>query len=110
VRKLYYASGFVVLSDSVCDAVLDYAHGLAQARQSALVTVPALSDEGARGRTTLLIGPSSELFAAPALDRGVNLDDDDTVALMRSEIARLLPPRAMGNDRSESRQDSAFDF
>jgi hypothetical protein len=109
MRKLYYASGFVILSDSVCDAVVEYAHQLAQAKQSDLVTVPALSDEGAVGKTTLLIGPASALFAAPALDRGVDLDDDESVAYMRKKISRLLPPRA-ASDQPDEAQQADFDM
>jgi hypothetical protein len=109
MRKLYYASGFVILSDSVCDAVLDYARQLALAKQSDLVTVPALSDEGAVGMTRFLIGPASALFAAPALDRGVDLDDDAAVASMREKIARLLPPTPAG-DQGREEASSSFDF
>src|SRR4051812_1288180 len=94
MRKLYYASGFVIISDSVCEAVLDYAHHLAQAGESDLISIPTMSDEGAQGKTTLLIGPTSEIFAAPALDRGVDLDDDESVASMREKTKRLLPARA----------------
>ena len=92
MRKLYYASGFVLLSDTVCAAVLDYAHALAEVGKSDVVAVPALSDEGARGETTMLLGPASQLFAAPALDRAVDLEDEEAVATMRQKIARLRPP------------------
>jgi hypothetical protein len=109
MRKLYYASGFVILSDAVCEAVLDYARQLALAKQSDLVTVPALSDEGAVGMTTLLIGPASALFAAPALDRGVDLEDDRAVTSMREKIARLLPPAPAGDQGREDEHQS-FDF
>jgi hypothetical protein len=109
MRKLYYASGFVILSDSVCDAVLDYARQLAQAKQSDLVTVPALSDEGALGMTTLLIGPASALFAAPALDRGMDLEDENAVAAMREKIARLLPPSAAADQGAEE-QPQSYEF
>jgi hypothetical protein len=109
MRKLYYASGSVILSDSVCDAVLNYARQLAQAKQSDLVTVPALSDEGAQGMTTLLIGPASALFAAPALDRGMDLDDEEAVAVMREKIARLLPPTAAA-DQGVQEQHQSYEF
>jgi hypothetical protein len=109
MQKLYYASGFVILDDSVCDAVLDYAHQLAQVQLSDLVTIPALSDEGARGMTTLLIGPASALFAAPALDRGVDLKDDEAVASMRQKIARLDPPSPVSEKANED-QSRSFDY
>jgi hypothetical protein len=109
MRKLYYASGFVILSDEVCDAVIEYAHQLAQAKQSDLVTVPALSDEGARGMTTLLIGPASALFAAPALDRGVDLDDDHAVASMRKKIESLLP-HSPGSEQRHPDEHRSYEF
>ncbi|WP_108251498.1 hypothetical protein [Planctomonas deserti] len=99
MRKLYYASGFVILSDTVCAAVLDYAHALAEVGKSDVVEVPALSDEGARGQTTLLLGPASQLFAAPALDRAVDLEDAEVVATIRTNIARLRPPNPQIEDQ-----------
>jgi hypothetical protein len=75
--------------------VLEYAHHLAQAGQSDIISVPAMSDEGAHGKTILLIGPTSEIFAAPALDRGVDLDDAEAVAYMREKTRHLLPPKAV---------------
>ena len=109
MQKLYYASGFVIIDDTVCDAVLDYAHQLALVQRSDLVTIPALSDEGARGMTTLLIGPASALFAAPALDRGVDLEDEEAVASMRQKIARLDPPSPV-SEKAHEDGDGSFDF
>lgn len=94
MQKLYYAGGFILLGDSVCDAVVEYAQALADVGKSDLVVVPALSDEGLRGTVRLLIGPASQLFAAPALDRDVDLEDIEAVASMRDKTARLRTPRA----------------
>jgi hypothetical protein len=94
MQKLFYAGGFILLSDAICDAVVEYAQALADVGKSDLVVVPALSDEGLRGTVRLLIGPASQLFAAPALDRDVDLDDPDAVASMQQKTARLRPARA----------------
>ncbi|MFP3416463.1 hypothetical protein SB773_34060, partial [Bacillus sp. SIMBA_074] len=80
--KLYYAGGHIFLDDDVCDALVMYARALADVNKSDLVTVPALSDEGMQGRTRLLIGPASQLFATPALDRGADLSDAEAVESM----------------------------
>lgn len=93
MQKLYYASGWVLLGDSVCTAVVEYAQALANVGKSDLVVVPALSDEGLRGETRLLLGPASQLFTSPALDRGIDLDDDAAVESMREKTRRLLPAR-----------------
>jgi hypothetical protein len=94
MQKLYYSSGYVLLSDEVCLAVMEYAQALAGVGQSDLVIVPALSDEGLFGRTRVLLGPASQIFSAPALDREVDLDDADAVEEMRAKTARLQPARA----------------
>jgi hypothetical protein len=93
MQKLYYASGYVLLDDAVCDALVRYARALADVGKSDLVVVPALSDEGMQGRTQLLIGPASQLFTAPALDRGIDLTDPDAVRSMKDRTARLQPPQ-----------------
>jgi hypothetical protein len=98
MQKLYYASGYILLGDAIGDAVMDYARALADVGKSDLVTVPSLSDEGLRGTTRILIGPSSQIFAAPALDRGVDLDDEEAVESMRKKTARLLPARPQPSD------------
>lgn len=95
MQKLYYAGGFVLLGDKVCSALMEYASALADVRRSDLVTIPAMSDEETRGSARLLIGPASEIFAAPAEDRGVDLDDEETTAAIQRKIDRLRPARPM---------------
>ena len=91
MQKLFYAGGYIFLDDDVCDALVRYAQALADVGKSDLVVVPALSDEGMRGQTRLLIGPASQLFTAPALDRGADLRDAESTRSMREKTARLQP-------------------
>lgn len=108
MQKLYYASGWVLLGDTVCMAVVEYAQALANVGKSDLVVVPALSDEGLRGETRLLIGPASQLFTSPALDRGIDLDDPEAVDSMREKTRRLLPARPTTEPRV--RDDDGGEF
>ncbi|WP_440708969.1 hypothetical protein [Herbiconiux sp. YIM B11900] len=108
VQKLFYASGYALLGDEVCEAVMEYAQALADVGKSDLVTVPVLSDEGLRGRSRLLLGPASQLFTVPALDRGVDLDDPVAVRSMRDKAARLRPGRAQHfTERIDTGHDEA---
>ena len=109
MQKLYYSSGFVFLDDAVCDALVQYAKALADVGKSDLVTVPALSDEGMHGRTRLLIGPTSQLFAAPALDRGVDLTDEESVKSMRQKAAHLQPARPVLDGEVAAFPDGDFE-
>ena len=101
MQKLYYAGGYIFLDDDVCDALVLYAKALADVGKSDLVTVPALSDEGMQGRTRLLVGPASQLFSAPALDRGVDLTDAGATQSMHDKTARLQPSKPVFEDRTD---------
>jgi hypothetical protein len=106
MQKLYYASGFVLLSDTMCDVVMEYAKALADTQTSDLVVIPSLSDEGLRGTTRLLLGPASQIFAAPAMDRGVDLEDDEAVARMTVKIAHLQPARGRAMSQEALAEDN----
>jgi hypothetical protein len=109
MQKIYYASGFVIVSDTVSYAVLEYAQALADVGKSDLVHVPSMSDEGLRGQTRLLLGPASQLFAAPALDRGLDLEDDNAVLALREKTARLGPRRARAQHALENDDGGTLD-
>jgi len=109
VQKLYYASGFILVSDAICDAVLRYAKALADVGESDLVSVPSMSDEGLRGEVRLLVGPASQIFSAPALDRGVDLEDEEAVASMLDKVARLQPAKAHADEQPLPGADADFE-
>jgi hypothetical protein len=91
VRRLYYSSGFVLVDDRVCKAVLRYARALAMANQSDVVTVPVISDQGAHGSAHLLIGPASELFSTPVDDSPDDEFDPEVVRELERMTAELQP-------------------
>ena len=95
MQKLFYAGGYIFLDDEICESLVAYAQALADVNKSDLVIVPALSDEGMQGQTRLLIGPASQLFTAPALDRGFDLSDPAEAASMKEKTARLRPAQPM---------------
>lgn len=105
MQKLFYASGYVILGDEICTAVVEYARALANVGKSDLVTVPALSDEALRGEARLLLGPASQLFSSPALDRAVDLDDPTALESMREKTRNLQPPKPR-----EGAEDGPSDF
>jgi hypothetical protein len=109
MQKLFYASGYVILGDEICTAVVEYARALANVGKSDLVIVPALSDEALRGEARLLLGPASQLFSSPALDRAVDLDDPTALESMREKTRNLQPPKPReGADDGPSDFDADF--
>ncbi len=91
MRRLHYASGFVLVDDRICKAVLRYARALAVAEESDVVTVPVLTDIGSRGFAHLLIGPASQLFSTP-VDNGPDEGyDPEVVRDLERKTAKLQP-------------------
>ena len=110
MQKLYYASGYLLVGDAVCEALMEYAKALADVGRSDVVNIPALSDEGIACRTQLLIGPASQLFAAAAADRGADLDDDQAVQSMRAKAANLRPSSPVIGDTREGDFRAGADY
>jgi hypothetical protein len=91
VRRLYYSSGYVLVDDRVCKAVLRYARALAMNEQSDVVTVPVVTDDGTHGSAHLLIGPASELFSTPFNDTPDAEYDPEVVRELERMTAALQP-------------------
>jgi hypothetical protein len=91
VRRLHYSSGFVLIDDRVCKAVLRYARALAISDQSDVVSIPVLTDTGSRGIAHLLIGPASELFSTPVDNSPDEGYDPDVVKKLERMTAELQP-------------------
>jgi hypothetical protein len=93
MRRLYYASGDVLISDVTCKALLRYARALAENGRYDVVSVPVYGeDEGAHAH--LLVGPASELFAIPVPSGGQEDPADiDQVRLLEQRTRGLDPSR-----------------
>jgi len=65
MRKLHYSSGYVIVADTTCKAVLRYARALAQADDSDVIMVPIVTESGTPAYAHFLLGPASELYSVP---------------------------------------------
>ncbi|MFC0682651.1 hypothetical protein ACFFGH_32885 [Lysobacter korlensis] len=94
MRRLYYSSGYILIDDRTCKAVLRYARALAVSGKSDVVTVPVITDGGSRGSAHLLIGPASELFSTP-VDNSRDAEYDPAVVeeleRMTAELQEFRP-------------------
>lgn len=106
MRRVYYASGSFLTSDTIAKAVLGYADALTQTSVSDVIEFPILLPTGATGSASLLIGPASQLASASedsALDEP--LDD----ALVRELERRALLVGARRPVAEEALNVEAFD-
>lgn len=98
MRKLYYAGGFIIISDQVCKAILRYARALSKAGSADVVILPAFTDENRKGMAHILIGPSSQMLSVPAEEMEVDLGDARMVELLESRTRNLDPNRPEWSD------------
>lgn len=93
MRKLFYSSGFILVGDRTCKAVLRYARALANADQADVVSVPTLNEGGGRVLAHLLIGPASQLYSTPIEDAAVDPDDWSIIERLEQLTLKLEPSR-----------------
>jgi hypothetical protein len=93
MRRLQYASGFVLTGDRTCKALLRYARALAEAGKSDVVTIPVVTDQGSYGFAHMLIGPASEIFSTPVEHAAAEPVDEEVVQYLEQRTMLLQPSR-----------------
>lgn len=109
MRKLHYSSGYVLLADRTCKALLRYARALAQTKESDVVTVPTISEGGSIGCAHLLVGPSSQLFSTPVENASDEPLDEETIIELERRTAELQPARPEWAEELTDIDDLEFD-
>lgn len=80
MKRISYAGGSFVTGDGIADALLDYAAVLARAGSADRLSVPAIGGEEGVVSIDLVVGPASQLIAAPEEHLGSELLDDGFVS------------------------------
>lgn len=93
MRRLHYSSGYVLVGDRTCKAVLRYARALADAQKSDIVMVPVVTEGGSNAYAHLLVGPASQLFSTPVEASASEPVDDEAIRQMEKLTLALHPGR-----------------
>jgi hypothetical protein len=93
MRRLYYASGNMLMADSTCKAVLRYARALADSNKADVIMVPVVTEGGSLAYAHLLVGPASQLFSTPVENSQNEPLDAEAIADLEDRTARLQPSR-----------------
>lgn len=88
--RLHYSDGFMSTSEEIADAVMRYAQALAQRNASDMVTIPIVDETLEPAQSTLLIGPSSQLYTSPASGHTVDVRGEEAVADLNARTRQLL--------------------
>lgn len=93
MRHLHYSSGYVLVGDRTCKALLRYARALADSGKSDIVMVPVVTEGGSTGYAHMLIGPSSQIFSTPVEHSASEPVDDEVITEMERLTMALQPSR-----------------
>lgn len=98
MKYIHYDSSMILTGDAIADAVLDYAAILGANSRTDTVAIPAVADDGSVTRTTVLIGPSSQLTLSAAPDDELEPEDRAFVLHLRDAAGRAGDGRPVDAD------------
>ncbi|OII12098.1 hypothetical protein [Curtobacterium sp. MCBA15_008] len=102
MKYINYDGSMILTGDAIADAVLDYAAILGANSRTDTVAIPAVADDGSVTRTTVLLGPASELTLSAAPDDELEPEDRAFIRHLRDAAQRVgdeLPVDADGGHR-----------
>jgi hypothetical protein len=109
MELIHYAGGELLTGDAIAKSVLDYAKALAMKDSSDEVEIPIRREDGSLGTAQLLIGPASQLVAETVRTDFEDIKDDELVAQLQRNTARLADPTPI-IDGSPSTSDDDFEM
>ena len=87
--RIHYAGDSILTGSAIARALLEYAQALAKVGTSATVDIPTRESDGSLGRSSLLVGPASQLIADAEESAYDEIVDDELVAHFEQETAKL---------------------
>lgn len=98
MKYIHYDGTQILTGDLIADAVADYAAVLGANARTDTVSVPSVADDGSVDRTTLLIGPASELTVSSAPDDELEPEDPEFIRHLRDAAVRAGTARPINAD------------
>ena len=91
MKILTYAGAELMTGDDIADAVLEYCVALAEVATAETIEIPVLKVDGSRGVASLLVGPASQIVAAPVDTDLDEVIDEDTIRLLHARTEAHRP-------------------
>jgi hypothetical protein len=105
MKRVYYASGSVLTSDRMAEAIVRYAGAFAMRDGSDVIDIPISLGDGRAARAQLLIGPASQFVVIPEAEAQEGPEDEATIKDLAQRARLLSSPRPHASDEST---DSSF--
>ncbi len=101
MKYIHYDGTTILTGDLIADAVIDYAAVLGANTRTDTVSIPSVAEDGSVTRTTVLVGPASELTLTTAPDDELEPEDRGFIRHLRDAAGRAGPERPLDADGGE---------
>lgn len=109
MMELHYAGATAIISDEMAAALVEYAKTLGVAGSADALEVPSISEDGARGVLSMLVGPASQLVAEQTAHGDTDINDGAAIAIIQQKMRDLHPKVVMPSEPVEG-EETLEDF
>lgn len=88
MKRIFHPGGSIVTGSDLADAVMRYAEALSNRRETDVVDIPVISDDGSPGRAQFLIGSASQLVSVTSADVLAELTETATTEALHRKVTR----------------------
>ncbi len=111
MKRIFHPGGSVVTGSDLADAVLLYAEALSNRRQTDVVDIPVMGDNGHLLRAQFLIGAASQLMSVTSETLAPELVEPETTEFLhRKAQSGAMIPAAWTREESSTTQFDDFDY
>jgi hypothetical protein len=91
MRRILYAGGAFSTTDSMADALMEYASVLAIVNSADVVSLPGVDDQGTVREFTMTIGPASQILTVTTDHVSAELNTEEEVEELQRRGRHFLP-------------------
>lgn len=95
MKRIFHPGGSIVTGSALADAVMIYAEALSNRRQTDVVDIPVITEDGSPGRAQFLIGSSSQLVSVTSAAGVGELVEAATAAAMQDKARSSTAPTSL---------------
>jgi hypothetical protein len=92
MKRIYHPGGSIITGSDLADAVMAYAEALSNRRETDVVDIPVITDDGSPGRAQFLIGASSQLVSVTSAAAAPELTEAATTDAMHDKVRASSAP------------------
>lgn len=95
MKRIFHPGGSIVTGTVLADAVMLYAEALSNRRETDVIDIPVITDDGSPGRAQFLIGASSQLVSVTSAAGADELVESETADSLHDKMRVRTKPTSL---------------